>query len=269
MDKNYTIMDLSRYVKVARELAILGNYEKSLSKYKTALNIIQSRLGEISDNYLKDKWKGTEDTLKNEVMLVYKAYEIAKRFENSEEERRRRQREEEEENNKILMRDYRPDKKKEDENGEYYIDEKGEKFYKRWAHFGGRPPFGYVNDPNDPNNVRHKPKKDPDVWDPPDDYKKPAKIGVYSVKEELKKYQNLQVIITNPVITNQVQITIVQEVKQTTIEEVTTTIIIIITTGKIPLIKITKTNHLNQVNKAQAKTEKKKKTHVKENLHFI
>ena len=174
-NKNYTILDLSRYVKVARELAILGNYEKSLSKYKTALNIIQARLGEISENYLKDKWKGTEDTLKNEVMLVYKAYEIAKRFENSEEERRRRQREEEEENNKILMRDYKPDKKKEDENGEYYIDEKGEKFYKRWAHFGGRPPFGYVNDPNDPNNVRHKPKKDPDVWDPPDDYKKPAK----------------------------------------------------------------------------------------------
>ena len=198
-NKNYTIMDLSRYVKVARELAILGNYEKSLSKYKTALNIIQSRLGEISDNYLKEKWKGTEDTLKNEVMLVYKAYEIAKRFENSEEERRRRQREEEEENNKILMRDYKPDKKKEDENGEYYIDEKGEKFYKRWAHFGGRPPFGYVNDPNDPNNVRHKPKKDPDVWDPPDDYKKPA-----------KKVSNLHQIIINQIITNQVQITIVK-----------------------------------------------------------
>ena len=169
-------MDLNRYVKVARELAILGNYEKSLGKYKTALNIISERLTEISDNYLKDKWKGTEDTLKNEVMLVYNAYEIAKKFENSEEERRRREREEEEENNKILMRDYKPDKKKEDENGEYYIDENGEKFYKRWAHFGGKPPFGYVNNPNDPNNIRHKPKKDPDVWDPPDDYKKPKKV---------------------------------------------------------------------------------------------
>ena len=51
---SHTILDLSDYVKLARELAILGNYEKSLSKYKTALNIVSARKHEVSDSSLKD-----------------------------------------------------------------------------------------------------------------------------------------------------------------------------------------------------------------------
>ena len=39
--KQKNILDLSRYVKVARELAILGKYEDSLGKYKTTLKIIE------------------------------------------------------------------------------------------------------------------------------------------------------------------------------------------------------------------------------------
>ena len=40
-NKPHTIMDLNRYVKIARELGVLGSYEKCLSKYKTALKIIE------------------------------------------------------------------------------------------------------------------------------------------------------------------------------------------------------------------------------------
>ena len=42
-----TVLDLSDYVKLARELAILGDYEKSLSKYKTALKIVTERKAEV------------------------------------------------------------------------------------------------------------------------------------------------------------------------------------------------------------------------------
>ena len=47
----------------------------------------------------------------------------------------------------------------------------------RWAHFGGRKPFSYIND-KDADKFQYggpqKPKKDPDVWDPPEDGKGPG-----------------------------------------------------------------------------------------------
>ena len=47
----------------------------------------------------------------------------------------------------------------------------------RWAHFVGRKPFSYIND-KDADKFQYggpqKPKKDPDVWDPPEDGKGPG-----------------------------------------------------------------------------------------------
>lgn len=39
--EQYTILDLSKVIKIAREHAILGVYAESLNKYKSALTLIQ------------------------------------------------------------------------------------------------------------------------------------------------------------------------------------------------------------------------------------
>ena len=39
--KQHTILDLLRYIHVSREFAVLGEYDKAFSKYKTALHIIE------------------------------------------------------------------------------------------------------------------------------------------------------------------------------------------------------------------------------------
>ena len=44
MSERYSILDLSKLVKVARENCILGLYEKALNKYQIAIPIIQSRI---------------------------------------------------------------------------------------------------------------------------------------------------------------------------------------------------------------------------------
>ena len=67
MSGRYSILDLSKLVKVARENCILGLYEKALNKYQIAIPIIQSRILELSnDTLLQEKWKNIEKSLKEE-----------------------------------------------------------------------------------------------------------------------------------------------------------------------------------------------------------
>ena len=67
MSERYSILDLSKLVKAARENCILGLYEKALNKYQIAIPIIQSRITEISDDtLLQEKWKNIEKSLKEE-----------------------------------------------------------------------------------------------------------------------------------------------------------------------------------------------------------
>ena len=54
MSKPQTILDFSECIKLARELDILGDYEKALSKYQTALNLVTQRKSEVSDSSLKE-----------------------------------------------------------------------------------------------------------------------------------------------------------------------------------------------------------------------
>lgn len=145
--KQRTILDLNRYVKVAREWAILGKYEESLNKYKTALKIIENRLNEVNDPFLKEKWKNVNAVIRDEVINVHTSYEIAKKFINDDAEAERRKREEEMKNNQILMRDYIPQNdEKQRANSSSGNDNEKPAYDKRWAHFGGRPPFSYLND---------------------------------------------------------------------------------------------------------------------------
>jgi len=67
MSEIYSILDLSKIVKSARENSLLGLYEKALSKYQIANAIIQLRITELSnDTLLQEKWKSVEKGLKEE-----------------------------------------------------------------------------------------------------------------------------------------------------------------------------------------------------------
>ena len=85
MSKPHTILDLNKYVKLSRELAILGEYEKALSKYKTVLNIVTQRNSEVTDLSLKDKWSQVENLIQKEIIMTQKALNIARTFQNSNE----------------------------------------------------------------------------------------------------------------------------------------------------------------------------------------
>jgi hypothetical protein len=63
----YTIMDLPKIIKIAREHTLLGCYETSLKKYQVALEIIQARKKEVKARILRDKWQMTELNIKSEI----------------------------------------------------------------------------------------------------------------------------------------------------------------------------------------------------------
>ena len=71
MSERYSILDLSKMVKIARENAILGLYEKALEKYKIALPIIQNRLKEVNEEIIKNTWKNLENCIKKEFSTIY------------------------------------------------------------------------------------------------------------------------------------------------------------------------------------------------------
>ena len=187
MSKSHTILDLNDYVKLARELDILGDYEKALSKYKTALNIVTQRKSQVTDLSLKDKWSQVENLIKNEIVMSHEALKIARTFHNSDETRLERARQEEMRNNQILMRDYEPPK------SEIQMENKPRPQQNpndpRWKRFGGLRPFEVWEKGNNPDDLK-KPKKDPDVWSPPKLKPKPKSENLKFNRERAKNYNN-------------------------------------------------------------------------------
>ena len=56
---------LPKYINNARNLSIIGGYQKSLEIFKKIFQIIDIRMNEINnDNELLEKWKETKDKLK-------------------------------------------------------------------------------------------------------------------------------------------------------------------------------------------------------------
>ena len=71
MSELYSIFDLSKIVKSARENTLLGLYDKALSKYQLAISIIKSRISELTnDTLLQEKWKSIEKGLNDEVAEI-------------------------------------------------------------------------------------------------------------------------------------------------------------------------------------------------------
>ena len=145
MDKN-SIENLPKYIRAARDLSLLGGYQKSLETYKKIFQIIEIRMSEISnDNYLLEKWKETKDKLKHECTLIFRAYQNCKIFQLDEAQEEKKKIEEEKYNNNILMRD---------NNKKIYksvINKKVDN-NKRWEHFGGKPPFSYLKERKEKEN---------------------------------------------------------------------------------------------------------------------
>ena len=124
---------LPKYINNARNLSIIGGYQKSLEIFKKIFQIIDIRMNEINnDNELLEKWKETKDKLKYECSLIYKTYQICKIFQMDEIESNKKRIEEEKYNNNILLRDSKKINKVENS--------------KRWEHFGGKPPFSYLKE---------------------------------------------------------------------------------------------------------------------------
>ena len=84
MSEIYSILDLSKIVKSARENSLLGLYEKALSKYQIAIPIIQARISELSssDTLLQEKWKSIEKCLKEEVQEIKEIMKTCEIFKN-------------------------------------------------------------------------------------------------------------------------------------------------------------------------------------------
>ena len=100
MSEIYSILDLSKIVKSARENSLLGLYEKALSKYNIAIPIVQSRISELinGDTLLQEKWKSIEKSLKGEVeeiKEIMKSCEVFKNIYNDSGQKRKEQKKEE------------------------------------------------------------------------------------------------------------------------------------------------------------------------------
>ena len=138
--KENSVELLPKYIKEARELSVLGGYHKSLETYKKIFQIIEERMKEISyDNNLLEKWKETKDKLKYECTLIFRIYQNCKIFQMDEAESRIKKAEEEKYNNNVLLRDNKKIIKKENS--------------KRWEHFGGKPPFSYLKEKKEEEDI--------------------------------------------------------------------------------------------------------------------
>jgi hypothetical protein len=149
MSKPQTILDLNECIKIARELDILGEYEKALTKYQTALNIITKRKSEVTDSSLKDKWSEVKTIINNEIKMTQDALKFARTFQNSYETRLERVKQEE-------IRNQNLKRINQEQKNEIQYDP-------RWKIFGGMRPFEVweKDEPEDPK------ERDPDVWSPP------------------------------------------------------------------------------------------------------
>ena len=112
-----TVLDLNDIINLARELNVLGDYEKAPTKYNLALKLTTDRKSKVSNSSLKEKWSQVEIIIKNEISMTEEALKIAKTFQNNDQTRFERAKQEEEKRyNKLLQRNLDPPKKIENKN---------------------------------------------------------------------------------------------------------------------------------------------------------
>ena len=203
-----SILDLNKYIKAARELALFGGYKKSIEVYKKIFRIIDDRLHEVStDNYLVTKWKDAKEQLKKECSLVLESYQYCKIF-----------------NSNSLPQNLEPyayhnnDNQDNIKNNNYLNLNKYKSDSlniikndpKRWAHFGGKAPFSYLQEKNNENEnnflmaqkIKNKNNdynylnnfyKDPDVWTSPEEDPRFSYEQNYNGHKRLSSQKNINI----------------------------------------------------------------------------
>ena len=78
----YTIKDLNKLIKCAREQSLLGNYDKAFEKYSIGILIMKYRQREIlnTDKSLREKWENVEKLIRSELNEVIEIMKIIKTF---------------------------------------------------------------------------------------------------------------------------------------------------------------------------------------------
>jgi len=76
----YKITDLPQRLKISRNHAVLGNYSEALTHYSTAITLIEDRIREISDSFLKEKWKVVAAEVKSEISHCGALLNLCKSF---------------------------------------------------------------------------------------------------------------------------------------------------------------------------------------------
>ena len=145
------ISNLPKYIKEARELAILGGYKKSLTIYKKIFQIMEDRINEIPKEYdLIEKWNSTKNKIKKECGLILELYQDCKIFAIEDEKDEKKKIDEEKYNNNFFMREFDINKNN-NNNNKKSGNKKNDS--KRWEHFGGKPPFSYLKEKNENKNI--------------------------------------------------------------------------------------------------------------------
>lgn len=76
----FKINDLPQRLKIARNHAVLGNYQEALIHYSTSISLIEYRINEITDNFLKDKWIIVSAEVKSEISHCGALLKLCKSF---------------------------------------------------------------------------------------------------------------------------------------------------------------------------------------------
>ena len=78
----YTIKDLNKLIKCAREQSLLGNYDNAFEKYSIGILVMKYRQREIlnTDKSLREKWENTEKHIRSELDEVIEIMKIIKTF---------------------------------------------------------------------------------------------------------------------------------------------------------------------------------------------
>lgn len=82
---NQNVNNLAKELQMAREMAILGQYEESMSSFKQIVTKIQFQIKKnLNDQFLYDKWEQLNNQVQDEVDCVQNMIKIQRQLESKE-----------------------------------------------------------------------------------------------------------------------------------------------------------------------------------------
>lgn len=148
------IQKVPEVLKLARQKAALGSYGEAIRSYHKALQAISDHIKGVTDPFLKQQWKLTDNELRTEVQAIYKLHKSLKALRGESESSK----------DVAIAKDERLLRKAVSQANEPEHPKVPPSVIER---FGGHPFVGKFQQgpPEQPSS--NEPKKDPMVWDPP------------------------------------------------------------------------------------------------------